>query len=173
MQRFIIILAAAVAGILVYFAIAPNIDNDNTEREPRDQRAPADQATSSQETSATSSESAEEAAVTAEEAELSGEARYSIRGTSEHPASGNVRVIQTPGEQIIRFENYEGTDGPDLRVYLANELDATDPVDLGPSRARSGNINYGVPIDVDIDAYQYVLTWSEEENVLYDYAQIH
>lgn len=99
-------------------------------------------------------------------------AYFPITGTSGHPASGSVRVVETPDEKIIRYENYNGTNGPDLKIYLSNDLEARDFVDLGPSRANTGNINYSVPLNVDINDYQYVLTWCEAFGVLFDYAKI-
>lgn len=95
-----------------------------------------------------------------------------IQDTPGHAASGNVRIVTTPEEQIIRYEDYNGTNGPDLKIYLAKDLDATDFIDLGPARANQGNINYAVPMDIDIDDYAYVLTWCEAFGVLFDYAEI-
>lgn len=95
-----------------------------------------------------------------------------IVGTRGHSASGNIRIVVTPDEQIVRYENYDGTNGPDLEIYLAKDLDANEFLNLGPSRANKGNINYSVPLDVDIDDYKYVLTWCEAFGVLFDYSEI-
>ena len=95
-----------------------------------------------------------------------------IVDTPGHPASGNVRVIQTEDDTIVRFEDYDGTNGPDLFVYLAKDLDADEFVDLGRARGNMGNINYTVPDDVDISEYQYVMTWCRAFGVLFDYAEI-
>lgn len=97
---------------------------------------------------------------------------FPINDTPAHPATGNVRIVETPEEKIIRFEDYSGTNGPDLKIYLSKDLEAKEFIDLGPSRANKGNINYSVPVDVDISQYQYVLTWCEAFGVLFDYALI-
>jgi len=101
-----------------------------------------------------------------------GQNRFPIVGTKKYPASGFIRVIETPEEQIIRYEEYNGTIGPDLYVYLAKDLDATEFIDLGLLRSNSGSINYGVPLDVDLNEYTYVLTWCKSCGILYDYAKI-
>lgn len=98
--------------------------------------------------------------------------RFPIVGTAKYPASGFIRVIETPEEQIIRYEAYDGTVGPDLYVYLAKDLDAIEYIDLGLLRSNSGSINYGVPLDVDLNEYTYVLTWCKSCGMLYDYAKI-
>jgi len=97
----------------------------------------------------------------------------SIIDTAGHPASGEVLVIARPGEPtIVRFENYVGTNGPDLFVYLAKDLDATEFISLGRAKGNEGNSNYEVPADVDISEYKYVMTWCRLFGVLFDYAEI-
>jgi len=72
----------------------------------------------------------------------------------------------------VRYENYKGTNGPDLYVYLAKDLDATEFISLGRAKGNQGNINYTVPDDIDITEYQYVMTWCKAFGVLFDYAPI-
>ena len=97
---------------------------------------------------------------------------FTIEDTLGHPASGQVRVIETADSTIVRFEDYNGTNGPDLRIYLATDLNATEFVDLGKPRGNMGNINYVIPDDVDLDDYMYVMTWCRAFGVLFDYAEI-
>jgi hypothetical protein len=97
---------------------------------------------------------------------------FPIVDTPTHPATGSVRVIATPEGTTIRYENYQGTNGPDLYVYLANDLDGNDFVSLGRTRGNQGNINYTVPEDVNVADYRYVLTWCQAFGVLFDYAEI-
>ena len=94
-----------------------------------------------------------------------------IVDTKGHPASGFVRVL-TGEQSTVRYENYDGTNGPDLYVYLAKDLDAREFVSLGRAKGNQGNINYPVPEEVDISEYKYVMTWCQAFNVLFDYAEI-
>ena len=100
------------------------------------------------------------------------EMRAPIIDTAAHPASGEVRVVENGGQTIVRYENYDGTGGPDLYVYLAKDLDAKEFVSLGEAKGNKGNINYTVPEGVDVEDYPYVLTWCKAFGVLFDYAQI-
>lgn len=95
-----------------------------------------------------------------------------VVATTAHPASGTVRVVKNGDETIIRYENYKTINGPDLRVYLATDLEATKYVDLGKIKGTEGNINYTVPAGTDLSQYRYVLTWCEDFSVLFNSADL-
>lgn len=95
-----------------------------------------------------------------------------IVDTPAHPASGVVRIVRSADETILRYENYKTINGPDVRVYLAKDLEAKEYVDLGPLKGTEGNINYAVPKDVDISQYRYALTWCEDFSVLFNSADL-
>jgi len=98
---------------------------------------------------------------------------YDVIATTGHPASGIVRIFDTESGYVVRYENLETINGPDLHIYLSKTPDAKEYVDLGPLKATKGNINYEVPPEVtDIGEYGYVLTWCEPFNVLFNYAEI-
>lgn len=99
-------------------------------------------------------------------------ASFPIVDTPAHPASGTVRIVQGADETIVRYENYKTINGPDLKVYLAKDLEAKEYVDLGPLKGTEGNINYSVPKNVDVSEYRYVLTWCEDFSVLFNSAEI-
>ncbi len=70
------------------------------------------------------------------------------------------------GQRLLRLEDFESTNGPDLFVYLAvagasdddAALDA-DFIDLGVLSGNIGNQNYVIPADVDLDRYDSVVIW--------------
>lgn len=98
---------------------------------------------------------------------------FPITGTPAHPANGYVLLVNAAEDQtIVRYEDYNGTNGPDLRIYLAKDLEATEFIDLGEAKGNQGNINYTVPNEIDINQYKYVLTWCRAFGVLFDYAEI-
>ena len=96
----------------------------------------------------------------------------SVVGTPGHAASGVVQVLETTGGSVIRYEDFETINGPQLHVYLANDLDAKDFVDLGAIKGTKGNINYEVPENIDLDDYKYVMYWCVPFGVLFNYAEI-
>lgn len=101
-----------------------------------------------------------------------GRAPAPIIDTPAHPASGTVRIIEADGAHFVRYENFKTINGPDLYVYLAKDLSATEFIDLGRLRATEGNVNYEIPSGVNIDDYPYVLTWCKAFGVLFNSARI-
>lgn len=99
-------------------------------------------------------------------------ARYEVMGTLGHPASGEVLILEADGQTIIRYENFETINGPNLHLYLAKDLRANEYIDLGPIRGTKGNINYVVPEGIDIGEYRYVMYWCVPFAVLFNYAEI-
>jgi len=97
---------------------------------------------------------------------------FKIIGTSQHPASGSIELIDSPEEKLVYFKNYQGSDGVGLRIYLAKDLTPEGALDLGGAKGSSGDLVYGVPLNVNFSDYRYVITWSESANTLFDYAEI-
>lgn len=110
--------------------------------------------------------------VQVDDVEVISEGPFSITGTTGHPARGEVEIIHSSEETLLYYTNYEGTNGPDLYIYLAKDLEARDYVDLGPQRGNKGNIVYSIPPGVDLSEYKYILTWCKAFGVLFDYAEI-
>jgi len=97
---------------------------------------------------------------------------FPVMGTFGHPASGSVKVIENLNETIIRYEDFETINGPNLHVYLSKDIEGKDFVDLGPIRGTKGNINYTVPEGVDLNEYRYVMYWCVPFAVLFNYADL-
>ncbi len=95
-----------------------------------------------------------------------------IVGTTAHPASGTVRIIETEGKRYVRYENFKTINGPDIFVYLSKDLKASDFVNLGRVKGTEGNVNYDIPEGVNIKDYPYVIIWCEAFNVLFNSAKV-
>ena len=89
-----------------------------------------------------------------------------------HEVKGKSVLIKDEGKNILRFENFETINGPDLHIYLASDLDGKDYVDLGAIKATKGNINYDIPDGVDTNKYNKVLIWCVPFKVLFSYAEL-
>ena len=92
--------------------------------------------------------------------------------SSAHDVTGNASVIETGSSRVLRFENFETLNGPDLHIYLSKDLEATDYVDIGKIKATKGNVNYDLPPTISLDEYKYVLIWCEPFRVLFGSAEI-
>lgn len=81
-------------------------------------------------------------------------------------------LIEDDNKKIVRFEDFETINGPDLHIYLSADLEANDYVDLGQIKATKGNVNYDVPVGADTLKYNKVLVWCEPFEVLFSYAEL-
>ena len=89
-----------------------------------------------------------------------------------HDVAGKALIVQVGDQKILRFEDLQTINGPDLHIYLSAGLDAGDAVDLGSIRATEGNVNYTIPTGTDTSKYRNVLIWCRPFGVLFSYAQL-
>ncbi len=89
-----------------------------------------------------------------------------------HEVEGKVILINVDQQKILRFENFETTNGPNLHIYLSPDLEANDYVDLGKIKATKGNVNYKVGSSIDLEKYNKVLVWCVPFKVLFSYAEL-
>ena len=94
---------------------------------------------------------------------------------SFHKGSGSTTVYQVPeGKDVLRFEDFSATNGPDLHVILSSNPNPTsrsdigdDYVDLGSLKGNVGNQNYEIPDDVDVSKYQSVVIYCMPFHVVF------
>ncbi|MBI3334448.1 DM13 domain-containing protein [Candidatus Pacearchaeota archaeon] len=89
-----------------------------------------------------------------------------------HAVSGRAVLIEDSGDKILRFEDFETDNGPNLHIYLASDLSADDFIDLGEIKATKGNVNYPLPQNIDTEKYNKVLVWCQPFKVLFSYAEL-
>ena len=95
----------------------------------------------------------------------------------EHRTSGKVAVLRLPdGSRVLRLENLDTSDGPDLRVWLSDAavrpgkagwhvFDDGRYYALGRLKGNHGNQNYPIPADVRLDTFRSVAIWCDRFNV--------
>lgn len=92
----------------------------------------------------------------------------------DHETSGRVLVLAgtTAGTQVVRFEDLNTSNGPDLRVYLSTApptgpRDAFDDdyVELGRLKGNIGDQNYDVPPGTDLERFRSVVIWCKRFSV--------
>ncbi len=98
-----------------------------------------------------------------------------------HAGTGTARVVELEdGTRILRLEDLDVDNGPDLRVILStSELvnddgayDDGDFFDLGGLKGNIGNQNYNIPFQVDLDDYNTVAIWCRRFNVSFNAAPL-
>ena len=98
-----------------------------------------------------------------------------------HKGSGTATVYRLPdGAQVLRFEDFNVTNGPDLRVLLSAHPDPETSaqvkdggyVELAKLKGNVGNQNYELPEGVDAAAYQSVVIYCRPFKVLFSVAPL-
>lgn len=98
-----------------------------------------------------------------------------------HEGTGTISLYQlVDGSRVLRFENFEVLNGPDLRVYLAaddpilNTLgsDLAGSADLGELKGNLGDQNYPIPDSLDLSLYKSVVIWCRAFRVPFNAAPL-
>ena len=71
------------------------------------------------------------------------------------------------GSRVLRFENFEVINGPQLHVWLVPPDPVPDTVgreipdyfDAGPLKGNIGDQNYDIPADLDLADFGSVVIW--------------
>jgi electron transfer DM13 len=91
-----------------------------------------------------------------------------------HNGSGTATIYQLAyGKRVLRFTNFETSNGPDVHVYLVAASDATDSdtvkkagfVEIGSLKGNIGDQNYELPADLDLSKYHAVTIWCQRFSV--------
>jgi hypothetical protein len=92
-----------------------------------------------------------------------------------HFGRGSATLLETePGRYLVRLEDFEVRNGPDLYVYLSPSADgyADGAVELGRLKADKGNQNYEVPPATDVEEARSVVIWCRQFSVLFAVAPL-
>jgi hypothetical protein len=92
-------------------------------------------------------------------------------GLAGHSGTGDAGIFQNPdGSLVLRFENFDIQNGPDLEVYLVPGSDQTSLPDgsihLGALKGNIGDQNYELPTGTELVPGAYTaLVWCEAFSV--------
>ncbi|WP_375569272.1 DM13 domain-containing protein [Ahrensia marina] len=98
-----------------------------------------------------------------------------------HQGAGNALLLQTAtGSHLMRFTEFEVTNGPDLEVWLVADdtpfssgaVLASEWVSLGQLKGNIGDQTYTIPDDVDVSQFGSVVIWCEQFSVLFSVATL-
>ncbi|MDT9698301.1 DM13 domain-containing protein [Streptomyces sp. P17] len=104
--------------------------------------------------------------------------------SQEHDTSGTVKLVRlADGSHVVRLENLDTSNGPDLRVWLTDAPVKKDTagwrvfddgryVSLGKLKGNKGSQNYVVPADLDLTQYSSVSIWCDRFDVSFGAAEL-
>ena len=100
---------------------------------------------------------------------------------SFHQGSGDVTVYQlADGSRVLRLEDIEVTNGPDLHVIITpvtdvegrDDVKADGYLDLGALRGNIGSLNYDLPADYELPDEFTVVIYCVPFHVLFATAEL-
>lgn len=97
-----------------------------------------------------------------------------------HRGSGMVEAIETGGQTVIRFTDFQVTNGPDLYVWLVRDggiessadVKESQSLELGVLKGNIGDQNYILPEGADIADWKTVTIWCRQFGVLFSAAEL-
>jgi hypothetical protein len=91
--------------------------------------------------------------------------------SSGHTTTGTVKIIlDTSNIKRLVFENFRTENGPDLRVWLSPNNNASPYQEVGRLTAVNGNFSYELNAGINHTVNKRVLIWCENFSVLFGYA---
>ena len=83
-----------------------------------------------------------------------------FEGLLGHNADGVAKILKVSDSSYLRFEDFQVTNGPDLRVYLTNNGDVKTGHHLDKLKGSKGNQNYLLD-GVDWQKYDTVVVYCQ------------
>jgi hypothetical protein len=101
-------------------------------------------------------------------------------GDSFHTGSGDAMIYQlADGTYVLRFDNFQVLNGPDLHVYLSQHPDPQNSteanqgyMDLGSLKGNIGSQNYALPADFDPSLFNSVVIYCQPFHVVFSVAAL-
>ncbi|MEV0248036.1 DM13 domain-containing protein [Nocardia sp. NPDC050712] len=102
----------------------------------------------------------------------------------EHDTTGSLVILRLPdGGQVLRLDDLDTSDGPDLHVWLTDApvragrdgwgvFDDGAHLDLGRLKGNKGSQNYAIPAGTDLSQYTSVSIWCDRFNVSFGAAAL-
>jgi electron transfer DM13 len=91
-----------------------------------------------------------------------------------HQSAGQATILQlADGKRVLRFTNFQTSNGPDVRVYLVASGDANDSdtvkkagfVEVAALKGNIGDQNYEIASNLDLNKYRAVTIWCKRFSV--------
>jgi len=94
-----------------------------------------------------------------------------FEGLAGHSAKGTAKILKIGDSTLLRFEPFEVTNGPDLRVYLTQDGDIKKGIQLDKLKGSSGHQHYFLE-NIDYDVYDTVVIYCQPFGVYFGQAKL-
>ncbi len=94
-----------------------------------------------------------------------------FEGLAGHNAEGTAKIIQVNDMTFLRFENFQVTNGPDLRVYITPDGDVKNGIHLEKLKGSRGDQNY-ILENIDVSVYDTVVIYCQPFGAYFGQAEL-
>jgi len=94
-----------------------------------------------------------------------------FEGLAGHSAKGTAKILKIGDSTLLRFEPFEVTNGPDLRVYLTQDGDVKKGIQLDKLKGSMGHQHYFLE-NIDYDVYDTVVIYCQPFGVYFAQASL-
>ena len=89
-----------------------------------------------------------------------------------HTVEGSVNVYSDAGNLVLVLDPFMSQNGPDLKVYLSKDENASAYLNLGPLKSTTGKQSYDISGMPDLDEYKFAMIWCQQFSVLFAIAEL-
>jgi Electron transfer DM13 len=89
-----------------------------------------------------------------------------------HSVSGTAKAYDENGKKTVVLDPFSSQNGPDLKIYLSKDENASQYINLGAMKSTTGKQSYEVTGMPDLAEYKFVLVWCEQFSVLFGKAEL-
>jgi hypothetical protein len=89
-----------------------------------------------------------------------------------HTVSGTAGIYESNGKKYVLLNPFSSQNGPDLKVYLSKDVNASAYIKLGNLKSTNGSQSYEVPGMPDIAEYTHLHIWCEQFSVVFGRAAL-
>ncbi len=82
-----------------------------------------------------------------------------FEGLGGHEGQGIAKIISAGEKSFLRFEDFKVTNGPALHVYMTQDGDVPNGINLGKLKGNSGDQNYVLTDDIDTKVYNTAVVY--------------
>lgn len=86
--------------------------------------------------------------------------------------TGDVLVMQSDEQYVVRLANFKSENCENCYVYFSDNEELDGLTNLGDLEARVGDMNYQVPHEANVRAFEEVLIWDEASEKILARAEI-
>src|SRR5688572_5108989 len=89
-----------------------------------------------------------------------------------HSVSGIAKIYEENGKKTVVLDPFSSQNGPDLKIYLSKDENASQYINLGAMKSTMGKQSYEITGMPDLAEYKFVLVWCQQFSVLFGKAEL-